>query len=306
MKKQILEILRQAQGVTSGETLSRHLGISRVSVWKHIKKLQDLGYELESTAKGYRLVAQPDIAYPWELPHYEDRVHYLEEAASTMDTARDLARGGCPDFTVVVAGRQTGGRGRLRRSWDSQSGGLYFPLVVRPEIPPSWSFRYTFAASLELARTIRSLLDIKVDVKWPNDLLVNEKKIAGMLSEMEAEADRVTFINIGLGLNVNNTIAPELPDADSLCRIAGRPVSRKELLGAFLDNYQKRISRGSLESVVADWKKYTVTLNRAVTIETPGETKSGTAVDVDDDGGLFVRLNSGEVKKVVYGDCFHR
>jgi BirA family biotin operon repressor/biotin-[acetyl-CoA-carboxylase] ligase len=306
MKKQILEILRQDQGIVSGETLSARLGISRVSIWKHIKKLQELGYAFESTPKGYRLGGEPDIPYPWELPRFEDRMHYLAETVSTMDTARDLARRGCPDFTAVVAGRQTGGRGRLKRYWDSQAGGLYFTLVIRPEIPPTWSYRYNFAASLVLARTIRKMLDIKVDVKWPNDLLVDEKKVSGMLSEMEAEADRVAFISIGLGLNVNNDIAVDVPNAVSLQQVAGKPISRKKLLGAFLDNYREYISTGSLESVVADWKKYTVTLDRAVTIETPKETIRGTAVDVDAGGGLIVRLDSGEVKTVVYGDCFHR
>ncbi|MCP3955621.1 MAG: biotin--[acetyl-CoA-carboxylase] ligase [Desulfobacterales bacterium] len=306
MKKQILEILRQKQGIVSGEVLSARLGISRVSIWKHIKKLQELGYEFESTSRGYRLGKEPDSPFPWELPNFEDRVHYLEEAVSTMDTARELARSGCPDFTVVIAGRQTGGRGRLKRFWDSQAGGLYFTLVIRPEIPPTWSYRYTFAAALVLARTIRKTLDIAVDVKWPNDLLVNEKKVSGMLSEMEAEADRVAFISIGLGLNVNNEIAPDVPNAASLRQVGGRSISRKELLGAFLDNYREHISTGTLAAVVADWKKYTVTLNRAVTIETPGETIRGTALDVDDTGGLIVRLESGEVKTVVYGDCFHR
>jgi len=190
--------------------------------------------------------------------------------------------------------------------WDSQAGGLYFTLVIRPEIPPAWSYRYNFAASLELARTIRELLDIKVDVKWPNDLLVAEKKVSGMLSEMEAEADRVSFITIGLGLNVNNDIAADVPNAASLSHFAGRKISRKELLGAFLDNYYQRLTAGDLETVVDDWKKYTVTLNCKVTIETPAETISGTAVDVDSGGGLIVRLDSGEMKTVVYGDCFHR
>ena len=302
----MLEIMRQSPEVVSGEALSARVGISRVSIWKHVKKLQALGYDIESSARGYRLGAEPDTAYPWELPRFEDRVHYLEEVVSTMATARDLARDGCPDFTVVIAGRQTGGRGRLQRRWDSQAGGLYFTLVIRPEIPPAWSYRYNFAASLELARTIRQMLDVQVDVKWPNDLLVNEKKVSGMLSEMEAEADRVTFINIGLGLNVNNVIAADVPNAASLSGAAGKPVSRKALLAAFLDNYQKRISAGGLDSVVAEWKKYTVTLNRAVTIETPAETVSGTAVDVDAGGGLVLRLDSGEEKTVVYGDCFHR
>ena len=150
------------------------------------------------------------------------------------------------------------------------------------------------------------MLDMKVDVKWPNDLLVDEKKVSGMLSELEAEADRVAFISIGLGLNVNNDIAADVPNAVSLQQVAGTAISRKKLLGAFLDNYREHISTGSLESVVAEWKKYTVTLGRAVTIETPGETIQGTAVDVDAGGGLIVRLDSGEVKTVVYGDCFHR
>jgi BirA family biotin operon repressor/biotin-[acetyl-CoA-carboxylase] ligase len=306
MKKQILEILRRKQGVISGETLSARLGISRVSIWKHIKKLQELEYAIESTSKGYLLSAEPDVAYPWELPRYEDRIHYLEETVSTMETARSLARGGCPDFTVVIAGKQTGGRGRLRRVWDSQAGGLYFTLVIRPDIPPAWTYRYNFAASLELARTIREMLALDVSVKWPNDLLIGEKKVSGMLSEMEAEADRVSFINIGLGLNVNNDIAADVPNAVSLKQLAGRRISRKELLGAFLENYQKRISGDSLESIVARWKEYTVTLNREVTIVTPRESISGTAVDVDENGGLMVRLGNGELKTVVYGDCFHR
>jgi len=306
MKKRILEMMRQTAGVVSGETFSEAVGISRVSIWKHIKKLQELGYSIESTPKGYRLEEEPDIPYSWELPRFEDRVHYLAETVSTMETARDLARGGCPDFTVVIAGCQTGGRGRLRRVWDSQAGGLYFTIVLRPEIPPAWSYRYNFAASLELARTIRDLLDIRVDVKWPNDLLVSEKKVSGMLSEMEAEADRVGFINIGLGLNVNNDIAADIPKATSLSHFAGRSISRKELLGAFLDNYHQRLTTGNLETVVDDWKEYTVTLNRKVTIETPVETVSGTAVDVDSSGGLMVRLDNGEMKTVVYGDCFHR
>ena len=306
MKKQLLAILRQAEDVVSGATLSARLGISRVSVWKHIHKLQALGYDFESTPKGYRLGEGPDIPYPWELPRFEDRIHYFSEVVSTMNTARKLARDGCSDFTVVLAGQQTDGRGRLQRLWDSQAGGLYFTLVIRPKIPPIWSYRYNFAAALVLARTIREQLDIAVNVKWPNDLLIDEKKVAGLLSEMEAEADQVTFISIGLGLNVNNTITADVPNAISLQQVVGKPVSRKELLGAFLDNYQAYISRGNLETVLVEWKKFTMTLNRAVMIETPREIIRGTAVGVDVGGGLIVDLGNGEQKTVVYGDCFHR
>ena len=135
MKGRILNILRAESGIVSGETISSVLGISRVSIWKHIHKLLEAGYDIRSAPTGYQLVNSPDVLYPWEFPEREKNIHYYAEVSSTMDIARDLARKGCPSFTVVIGGSQTKGRGRLKRSWLSDEGGLYFTVVTRPDIP---------------------------------------------------------------------------------------------------------------------------------------------------------------------------
>jgi len=234
----------------------------------------------------------------------EINIRYFNEVSSTMDIARELAAEGCPDFTVAVADIQTKGRGRLTRKWLSSEGGLYFTIVLRPEIPPALSYRLNFAASLTLARVLRSMFHIDAKVKWPNDILVNEKKISGMLSEMNAEAERVLFVNIGIGINVNNDPGKEEPMASSLKKILGRDISKKEILFAFLDEFKKEITHKKLEYVIAEWKKYTMTINRRVKIVTPNEVSEGTAVDVDDDGALILKLEDGRIKRIIYGDCF--
>ena len=304
MKAHILKILRSTNEIVSGEELSAALGISRVSIWKHIHKLQDLGYQILSTSGGYRLDSSPDILFPWEYRGDAANILYYPEVTSTMDIARDLARKSCPDLTVVIAGRQTKGRGRLKRRWLSDDGGLYFTMVLRPTIPVQLSFRVNFLASLTLACVIREMLQIDARVKWPNDILVNERKISGMLSELEAEADRVFFINIGMGINVNNDPSGAEPGATSLKMIAGREVSRKDLLARFLERFSDRIHNAALENVISEWKKYTVTLGRQVRIVTQREESEGLAVDVDENGALVLELANGEPKKIIYGDCF--
>ena len=306
MKAHILKLLRAQNTIVSGEVLSSAMGISRVSVWKHIHKLQELGYDIMSSPSGYRLIDSPDIPFPWEFADRGFKIVYYPELPSTMDAARDLARKKCPDFTVVVAGRQTRGRGRLKRQWLSDDGGLYFTMVLRPDIPVLLSSRVNFLASLTLARVLRELFQIDAAVKWPNDILVAGLKISGMLSELEAESDRVLFINIGMGINVNNDPAVVEPGASSLKKITGREISKKMLLARFLDEFEKRLKRVEFENVISEWKKYTVTLNRQVKIVTHKEVSEGLAVDVEQDGALVLELADGSRKKIVYGDCFHQ
>jgi len=305
VKGNILKILRDEKDVVSGEILSDRLGISRVSIWKHIKKLQEIGYPIDATSKGYRLISAPDVLYPWEFGDRESNIHYFDSVDSTMDVARGLARNNCPHFTVVISGRQTKGRGRLDRTWLSSEGGLYFTMVLRPKIPPALSSRVNFAASMILARTLRKMFEIDARVKWPNDILIDGRKVSGLLSEMEAETDRVRFINVGVGINVNNDPTVVEPLATSLKKILGRKISRRALLSEFLDGFESRLNRGALENVVSEWKKYAETLNRHVTIVTDREISEGLAVDVDKDGALILKLADGSVKKIIYGDCFH-
>ena len=305
-KGQLLKELRSQREIISGEKLSATLGISRVSVWKHIHKLQELGYDIMSSPNGYRLIDSPDIPFPWEFADRDFKIVYYPELPSTMDTAKDLARKNCPDFTVVVAGRQTRGRGRLKRQWLSDDGGLYFTMVLRPEIPVLLSSRVNFLASLTLACVMREMFQIDAAVKWPNDILVDDRKISGMLSELEAETDRVLFINIGMGINVNNDPSVAEPGASSLKKITGREISKKMLLARFLAEFEKRLKRVEFENVISEWKKYTVTLNRQVKIVTHKEVSEGLAVDVEQDGALVLELADGSRKKIVYGDCFHQ
>jgi BirA family biotin operon repressor/biotin-[acetyl-CoA-carboxylase] ligase len=307
LKGRIVQLLRDVPGtageVVSGETLRAELGVSRVTVWKHIQALGEMGYEIAATPRGYQLMDSPDIPYPWEIPGRSDRVHYFPELDSTMTAARDMARAGCPHFTVVVAGRQTQGRGRLRRPWHSEAGGLYFTVVVRPDVPPLLAGRINFAASLTLCRLLRDRFGVDARTKWPNDILVDGRKICGLLSEMEAEDDRVAFVNVGIGLNVNNAPGAAEPSAVSLRELRGEPVSVRELLSAFLDAFEKRAARLD-DSVVAEWKELTMTLGRNVRVVTVREERTGRAVDVDSDGALILETEEGARERVIYGDCF--
>ena len=227
MKAKILSELRNRNETVSGEFLSSTLGISRVSIWKHIHKLQELGYNIISTASGYRLAYAPDIPYPWEFPEREDRIHFFPEVSSTMDTARDLARNNCSEFSVVIAGRQTAGRGRLNRQWRSEDGGLYFTVVLRPDIAVPISSRVNFLASLTMAQVLREGFHIEAAVKWPNDILIGDRKLAGILIDVTADrAGDGCLVITGVGVNVAETNELALPLATTLSREVGRPVQQ--------------------------------------------------------------------------------
>ncbi len=305
-KQKIFNILNQADGVVSGETLSTELAVSRVSIWKHIKGLVQRGIPIASSAKGYCLTRDPDSLLPWEFETWQDRVHHFQETDSTMNEAMTLARKGCPDFSVVVAQRQTRGRGRMQRTWQSADGGLYFTVVVRPAIPMMLAGLVNLAAAIDMADLLRSLYQVDARLKWPNDILVDKRKICGVLSQMEAEGDQVVHMNIGIGLNVNNAPQTEEPMAISLKALLGRSVPRRELLSAFLDIFKKRISTFDPPAVIEQWRSRNVTLGQTVRILTVKETVEGTAIDVDAHGGLILKRADGSRQTVVHGDCFHQ
>ncbi len=222
-----------------------------------------------------------------------------------MDIARELARKGCPDFTVVIAETQTSGRGRMDRDWWSPEGGLYFTLVLRPHIPPVMSPLVNFGAAFVLARTLQEFCGVEARVKWPNDILIHGRKVSGMLSEMEAAGDQVSFVNIGIGINMNNDLPPDLPSATSIKNISGKTCSRKAFLSEFLDRLENRIHQPELANVIEEWKSCSATLGQQVRIESRQGVTEGKAVDVDPNGALVVRTADGTIKKIYYGDCFH-
>ena len=248
-----------------------------------------------------------DSLFPEDFPERASKIHYFPVADSTMDIARDMANKGCPNFTVVIAGTQEKGRGRLKRVWLSSQGGLYFTIVLRPEIPAVLGPRINFFVSLTLAETLRKMFGINALVKWPNDILVEGKKISGMLSEMKTKDDMVLFVNIGIGINVNNDPKPKEQRADSLKGLLGEKVSRNRILAKFLDELERSFNNIDYDKIIVEWKKFSATIGRHVKIVTSRETTEGLAVDVDEDGALVLKLCDGSIKKIVYGDCFeHR
>jgi len=305
MKSGLLQILRQEQEPVSTEDLGGKLGITSASLKKQIAELQDAGYEIITSKNGYRLIDNNDLLFPWEFPERESKIHFFRELSSTMDMARDLAQKGCPDFTVVISELQSKGRGRMQRVWQSEQGGLYFTIVLRPDMAPAKSFRINFAASLMLATVLQELFHIDAKVKWPNDILVDNMKISGMLSEMEADAGKLSFVNLGIGVNVNNDPGEYEQKATSIKKLTGKTVSRRNLLSCFLDKFEKRVAGKSLDTIISQWKQAAVTLGKHVRVVTVQDTLEGLAIDVDENGTLILKQKDGTVKQIIYGDCFH-
>ncbi|MFA5904937.1 MAG: biotin--[acetyl-CoA-carboxylase] ligase [Desulfobacula sp.] len=307
IKNEILKILFSAKGETvSGVMLSENLCVSRVAIWKHISALKENGFDIESRPRGYALLNPDDLLLPFCFgPEFENRIFHFQELESTMDQAKSLAKSHAPHLSLVIAENQTTGRGRLNRKWVSSRGGLWFTLILKPCIPPVLSYIYNFAASLCLSKTLNCLFDLDVKVKWPNDLLLNGKKLAGLLSEMETKGDMAEFVNIGIGLNVNNEPGKYEPKAISIRDVLNRVVSRQLILKTFLIDFQDQVKTIDYVNIISLWKKQTSTIGSQVRIETFGEIFEGLAVDVDETGALIIQDKTGEAKKIIYGDCFH-
>jgi BirA family biotin operon repressor/biotin-[acetyl-CoA-carboxylase] ligase len=305
MKGQILDALRESGGHLSGEMLSKRLGVSRVSVWKHIRGLRKDGYVVQSSPRGYRLISSPDLLFPHEFPDLEQRIHYFPEIGSTMDAARELAKKGAPEGTVVIGEAQTSGRGRLSRHWISPQGGIYFTLTLRPRMSPVYAPRINLMAAVAVAASIRKLFALKAELKWPNDVLISGKKVCGILAEIDAEMDIVNFVNIGIGVNANNSVARFEKTATSLKEVLGREISRKELLGTLIGEIEQRRSLLMKADLLREWKELSATLNREVRVVSLGEEITGQAVDIDATGALILKTSDGSLRTVLAGDCIH-
>ena len=307
IKEEILKTLYLARGeIVSGVNLSDVLNVSRVAVWKHIKALKESGFDVESRPKGYALLNHDDLLLPFCFKEeFQNKILHFQELETTMDKAKFLAKNDAPHLSVVIAENQTFGRGRMNRKWFSSKGGLWFTLILKPDTPPPLAYIYNFAASLSLSRSLKGLFDVNVSVKWPNDLLLNGKKLAGLLSEMETRGDMVEFLNIGIGINVNNQPQKYEPKAISLKDVLHKNVSRRLILETFLHDFKNQIQKIDCPRIIGQWKEQTSTIGSQVRIETLTDFHEGLAVDVDETGALIIEDKTGDTKKIIYGDCFH-
>jgi BirA family biotin operon repressor/biotin-[acetyl-CoA-carboxylase] ligase len=312
----VLKALKSALDPLSGETLAGQLGLSRAGVWKRINRLKSLGYGIEgSPRRGYRLLAVPDKLLPEEVTLglntrlLTGPIHYFESLASTNDLAKELGAKGAPEGTVVLAESQTRGRGRLGRDWSSPPGvGLYVSLLLRPQLPPTELPPITLTAAVATVRAVRRVTGMAPGIKWPNDLLLNGKKLGGILTEMETESDQIRHLVVGLGLNINNlAFPPELKDSATSLALggAGATFSRLLILQAWLEEFEtlyERFLAQEFASILAEWKKYSVTLGRPVTVRHGPRQTSGQALEVAPDGALLVQTQSGELVRVTSGE----
>jgi BirA family biotin operon repressor/biotin-[acetyl-CoA-carboxylase] ligase len=299
----------------SGEAISGKLGLTRAAVWKHVEALRGQGYRIDAVpARGYRLAGVPDRLTALELrpllnTHDLGRVvHWYAETGSTNDRAKELADEGAEHGEVVVAEAQTAGRGRRGRSWSSPAGrNLYFSVVLRPDLPPSRAPELTLVGSIALCDALRQA-GVDAGIKWPNDLLVRGRKIAGILTELAADPDVVQWVVLGAGVNVNarrEDFPAELRDeATSVLVERGQAAPRALFAAACLtalEDWLDRHAEVGFEAIREAWRERSVTLGREVVVRVDGRELAGIAEDVDGTGALVVRTRAG-LERILSGD----
>lgn len=317
-REKILSLFNQAQdGFVSGERLSEELGVSRTAVWKHISSLRQAGYQINAVpSRGYRLIQTPDVLMPESIQAGLDcmtvgsKVVCLGETDSTNLQACRLGDEGAPDGLVVIADHQSAGKGRMGRRWESPAEvNLYVSVLLRPSILPFEAPKLTFLSAVAVCRAIAECCGLEANVKWPNDILLNGKKVAGLLNEMSSETDRVHYVVLGVGVNLNmrNEQFPgELRyPATSLLMESGETVSRLEFTRALLREidalYQIFLAQGSTP-ILNQWAALCDLTGKEIRVDCNNLEIIGVMVGLGDDGALLVRTASGKVESVYAGD----
>ena len=313
----LVELLESEAGVfVSGAELARRLGMTRAAVWKQIEALRKAGYVIDGArSRGYRLTDKPDVldavalggalCTRWLGRH----LVCLPVTGSTNSDAAARGRSGDPHGTVVVADAQTAGRGRLGRSWVSVRGvNVYLSALLRPAIVPAAAPQLSLVAGVAVARALEAD-GHKPQIKWPNDVLLEGRKVCGILTEIEAEADRVAFVVVGIGVNVNSSLEhfpPELHDrATSVYLAAGRRTDRVRFVARLLSElercYERYVADG-FSALAPEWNERAALTGRRVTVSGAGEPASGVCVGIDADGALVLEDANGDARRVIAGD----
>lgn len=312
--EKILNVFRKNPNqYVSGEDLSGELGISRTAVWKHIEDLRKLGYTIEAQPHlGYRLAGIPDRLLASEISAglntkiIGKKILSFDVVDSTMDAAYNLAVVTKDEGSCIFSEAQKKGRGRMGRDWQSPKyKGIYVSIILRPDISPNETPKITLLTALSIAKTIRAKTSLGALIKWPNDILVDDKKVCGILTEMNAESDKVRFLVVGIGINLNAK-ATELPKmATSIKEASGQAIDRIDFARAFLEELDKHYlifkARG-FGPILQEWRDFSATLGRRVRVDFKSRHIEGQAMDVDDSGALVVRMDNGFTERISAGD----
>jgi BirA family biotin operon repressor/biotin-[acetyl-CoA-carboxylase] ligase len=317
MKENILKYLEKNKYI-SGEILAEKLGISRVAIWKQIKKLKDLHYGIISHQNlGYCLISRPDLLLPDEIQKGLDtdymghKIYYYRELESSNITAREKARSKKDEIsegTVIITEKQTGGKGRLGRKWFSPEGGIWLSIILYPHLSPAYIPRITLITAVAVVKAIKELTRIQGLIKWPNDILIHEKKVCGILTEMSAELDLINWLVIGLGINANidhEEFPEEIKDTSiSLKEILNQKISRVKLVQLFLREFEKcynMLNRKESAIILNEWKLYSHTLGKKIKVKVGDRVVIGQATDINDKGALVIKKDNGECLEIISG-----
>lgn len=311
----IIEALKRADRI-SGQKLAQYTRLSRTAVWKHIQALRKEGYQIESSPKvGYQLKDLPNQLLPREIKFglktsfIGQEVYFYNQVDSSQKIARQLAEQGKPEGTAVIAEKQTQGQGRIKRSWYSLPKGLALSLILRPTVFPEKATHFSLLAGVAAVKCLREVCPVKTELKWPNDIFVKGKKVGGILVELSAEADRINYLILGLGLNVNSG-KEDLPEdilqtATSLKAETGFELPRLELVQKFFyhleNSYLQYLSQGFFPILEA-WKKMNNTLGQQVMVNQHNKKIIGQAEDLTETGGLRLKTSQGELIIINSGD----
>lgn len=319
----VLEILERSKEPVSGETISNQLKITRSAVWKQINALRALGYDIVSSQKdGYLLRKVSGKLLPYEVQKklktrfIGKKMRYLETTPSTIWVGKQVSAGEDGEKNhglVIIAEEQTGGIGRLGRSWVSPMGGIWITIVLKPKIPIDRVFMVTMAGSVAVARAIRKEYNIGALIKWPNDIFIGDRKVAGLHLELSAEADQIHHCLLSLGVDANVPIS-QFPDQlketiTSISNEVGSDIDRTTLLARILREFENRyllVESGEYDAIIREWKSLSCTLEHRVRINTMRNTFEGDAIDIDEYGALIIRKDNGRLERVIAGDCFQQ
>lgn len=315
VKHKLLEVFSKADGeFVSGQALADHIGCSRTAVWKHIESLRQEGFELEAVRnKGYRITGKPDKVSENELliglqtDQLGKQIVFKETVESTQKEAHKIAEES-EEGTLIIAEEQTAGRGRMTRAWHSPKGtGIWMSLILKPNLPPVKAPQFTLIAAVAVAEAIQDVTGLTPEIKWPNDLLMNGKKITGILTELQADADRIRSIIIGIGMNVNQQAFPaELEDiATSLAIEKGETISRAKLVQAILKNieiYYKEYVENGFASIKQKWESFAVSIGRHITARTVNGSIRGKAIGITEEGVLKLQDEEGIIHSIYSAD----
>jgi BirA family biotin operon repressor/biotin-[acetyl-CoA-carboxylase] ligase len=318
VKGKVLRILKDSgENFVSGERISEDLGVSRAAIWKYINLIKGDGYEIEAISrKGYRIISAPDILTFEEVKNFLNtqyigkNIIYYDSIGSTNSKAKELAEKGQEHGTVVISEEQTAGRGRLGRNWVSPKyKGIWMSIILRPNIITENISQITLLGAAAVQKAIMEM-GIKAGIKWPNDIVLNSKKVCGILTEMSGEIDHINYLVMGIGINVNleeEDIPLELKDmATSLKLESGKYVERKHLLAnvlnIFEELYNDFVQSGNIKEVIDICRKNSILLGREIKLINKGKATTAKAIDINDDGELVIENEQGRVEYIVSGE----